>query len=234
MDGMEQTFRTAAIGGFNRQDVLNYIETSAKSSTEKLEGLKKENDALRKSGEEAASAAKAAGERADALEKENQRLTAELEEKSAALTEKAEALAKEKAESEAIAAELGELKAKTAKLESAAEAYAELKDRTGTIELEAHQRAMLIEHAAEENAQRVRAETEQLVYKMQAGYARLRTDVDATIAHASGELGRINRTLDGVKSEFAEHDAAFQKLLENCREQEGRKPLEPLPLLEEG
>lgn len=234
MENTEQSFRTSAIGGFNRQDVLNYIEASAKSGAEKQEALKKENDSLRKSGEESANAAKSAAEKADALEAENRRLIAELEEKSSALSVTTEALGRERAEHENLSRELSELKPKLGKLESSATAYAELKDRTGTIELEAHQRAMLIEHAAEENARRVRTETEQLVYKMQAGYARLRTDVDATIAHASSELGRIEHTLDGVKSEFAEHEAAFQKLLESCRETEGCKPLEPLPLREEG
>ncbi|NCB63007.1 MAG: hypothetical protein EOM52_05245 [Clostridia bacterium] len=233
MEGMEQSFRTAAIGGFNRQDVLNYIEASAKSSAEKVESLKKEVEELRRTVEESATAAKEAEAKADALEKENRRLTAELGEESAALTSTSELLGREKAETEALSNELAALKPKVSRLESSAAAYAELKDRAGTIELEAHQRAMLIEHAAQENARKVRTEAEQLVYKMQAGYARLRTDVDATIAHASGELGRINRTLEGVKTEFAEHDAAFQKLLENCREQEGPKPLRPLPLSEE-
>lgn len=233
MEGIEQSFRTAAIGGFNRQDVLNYIEAFAKSGAEKVQSFQQEAEMLRKSVAEYADAAREAAEKADALEKENRRLSAELEEKSAGQTSALEELARERAEAEARSGELAELKARAAKLESSAAAYAELKDRAGTIELEAHQRAMLIEHAAQESAQKARAEAEQLVYKMQAGYARLRTDVDATIAHASGELGRISRTLEGVKSEFAEHDTAIQKLLESCREQEGSRPLQPLPLKED-
>ena len=35
MNPSESTFRTAVVGGFNRQDVLNYIEASARQSKER-------------------------------------------------------------------------------------------------------------------------------------------------------------------------------------------------------
>ena len=113
---------------------------------------------------------------------------------------------------------------------SGAKAYAELKDRTATIELEAHQRARAIESQAEEKAKKVRTAAEQILYKVQAGYGRLRGDVDATITHASGEMDRVDRALEQVRAEFAEHDAALERLLQSCRECTGCKAPEPLPL----
>ena len=125
---------------------------------------------------------------------------------------------------------LGALKDKAARWESGAKAYAELKDRTATIELEAHQRARAIESQAEEKAKKVRTAAEQILYKVQAGYGRLRGDVDATITHASGEMDRVDRALEQVRAEFAEHDAALERLLQSCRECTGCKAPEPLPL----
>ena len=128
---------------------------------------------------------------------------------------------------------LGALKDKAARWESGAKAYAELKDRTATIELEAHQRARAIEKEAEEKARRAREAAEQLLCRIRSGYERLRTDVDATITHASGELGRVDKALECVKAEFAEHDAALEQLLLSYQEESGgRKAPEPLPLEE--
>ena len=115
-------------------------------------------------------------------------------------------------------------------MEIGARAYEELKDRTATIELEAHQRARAIESQAEEKAKKVRTAAEQILYKVQAGYGRLRGDVDATITHASGEMDRVDRALEQVRAEFAEHDAALERLLQSCRECTGCKAPEPLPL----
>ena len=113
-----------------------------------------------------------------------------------------------------------------------ATAYAELKDRTATIELEAHQRARAIEKAAEERAKKLRVAAEQILYKVQSGYGRLRSDVDATIAHASGELGRADKALENVRQEFAEHDVELEKLLRSYREASAVKVPDPLPLEE--
>ena len=98
-------------------------------------------------------------------------------------------------------------------------------------QLEARQRARAIESAAEEKAKKLRTEAEQILYKVQAGYGRLRGDVDATITHASGELGRVDKALEQVRSEFAEHDASLERLLQSCREATRRVP-EPVPLKE--
>ena len=127
--------------------------------------------------------------------------------------------------------ELEGYKERCAKWEGGAKAYDDLKDRTATIELEARQRARAIESAAEEKAKKLRTEAEQILYKVQAGYGRLRGDVDATITHASGELGRVDKALEQVRSEFAEHDASLERLLQSCREATRRVP-EPVPLKE--
>ena len=77
---------------------------------------------------------------------------------------------------------------------------------------------------AEERAARVRAAAERLLDRVQAGYARLRGDVDATISHAGGEIGRVEKALEQGRNEFAEHDRALEALLETCREGTAQDP----------
>ena len=44
-------FRNAALGGFHKQDVLDYIEASGREHAQRLEGLEKERDEARAEGE---------------------------------------------------------------------------------------------------------------------------------------------------------------------------------------
>ena len=164
------------------------------------------------------------------LKRDLERLQKTEAEKSASLESAQSDLEQVRRELAELREALGALKDKAARWESGAKAYAELKDRTATIELEAHQRARAIESQAEEKAKKVRTAAEQILYKVQAGYGRLRGDVDATITHASGEMDRVDRALEQVRAEFAEHDAALERLLQSCRECTGCKAPEPLPL----
>ena len=230
MDPTVNTFRTAVVGGFNRQDVLNYIESTARESRDRAAALQKELDGVRKEKEAAEQDRAALQKQVAALQKEAEGLRRTVAEKSAALDTAQTALVREQADAATLREELGALKARSGQWESGARAYDELKDRTATIELEARQRARAIEHDAEEKAKKVRTAAEQILYKVQAGYGRLRGDVDATISHASGELGRVDKALEQVRAEFAEHDAALEKLLRSCRECASHKAPEPLPL----
>lgn len=230
MDHAGTSFRGAVVGGFNRQDVLNYIESSARETGARLTLLQKEMEKNRLAKETQAQELSVFKERAESLQQELEALRKDYEASSAALSEAREELDREKEEHSLLAKEFSLLKEKAARWETGASAYAELKDRTATIELEAHQRAQTIESQAEEKAQRIRTAAEQILHRVQAGYGRLRGDLDATIAHASGEMGRVDKALDQVRAEFVEHDAALEKLLRSCRDCASPQAPDPLPL----
>ena len=78
MNAAENQFRTAAFGGFQKQDVLTYIETTAREHAEKVEALEKELTQLRQGREELEKRAAESEERAAALTADNQRLETEL------------------------------------------------------------------------------------------------------------------------------------------------------------
>ncbi len=229
----EYSFRSAAFGGFHRQDVLNYIESYAKEQREKTAALQKQQEEAAQASQSAQKAAQEAQKLVDGLEKELNQVKQTLCKKTGELDAAQTALTQERAELSGLREELGDLRGQVSRMEVGARAYDELKDRTATIELEAHQRAYAIEREAEERARKTREAAEQLLCRIRSGYERLRTDVDATIAHASGELGRVDKALACVKAEFAEHDVALEELLRSYQEFGGPKAPEPLPLEDE-
>lgn len=231
MNPSDNTFRTAVVGGFNRQDVLNYIEASTRQFKERLAELRREADTARKDEEAAQKENQALKEQTAALERELEELRGLLTGTTAGRDTAQTALAKLQEEADGMRKELTILRQKCSQWEQGAQAYADLKDRTATIELEARRRAQAIEEQAAQRAQLVHAETEQLLSQVQAGYARLREDVGATLSHASGELGRVDKALSQVLTEFSEHDAALERLLASCRKTPAKKEVpDPLPL----
>ena len=207
---MEQQFRSAMMGGFNKQDVLTYIEHSVRSHTEEMNQLREELERVRQEGEDALSQArkegKAALERAEAAEAKVAELApraAQMEKSTAELEAKRSALA-------AAERELKELRARVAELTPRAEAYEAVKDKAAGIELEAHQRAKVVMDEAKRNAENIRLQTEQWMTKVRGSYDRLRADLELTMCHNTQELERSARALAAIKQEFGDHAAAIQ------------------------
>lgn len=197
-----QQFRSA-MGGFNRQDVLTYIDAAAKAHAQDMEQLRAELEQVRGQAQEFQT-------RAETAEKQVTELApraAQMEKATAELEAKRSALA-------AAERELKELRARVAMLEPKAEAYEAVKDKTAGIELEAHQRAKQVMDEAQSRAATVRSQTEQWLIKVKGSYERLRTDVEATVNHTAGELERAGKALSQVNREFRDHDAAMQAVTE--------------------
>lgn len=207
---MEQQFRSAVMGGFNRQDVLTYIENSVKAHTEEMDQLREELERVRQAGEDALAQAqketKAALERAEAAESRVAELApraAQMEKSTAELEAKRSALA-------AAERELKELRGKVAELAPKAEAYEAVKDKAAGIELEAHQRAKVVVDEAKRSAENVRLQTEQWMIKVRGSYERLRGELETTMKHNAEEMERSAKALSAIGQEFQDHDAAIQ------------------------
>lgn len=215
MSATDQSFRGAAFGGFNRQDVMRYIETSSKEHSAKLSQLKIALETEQKAREDLETQMASAGIREDDsagraqraeqhLAETNSKLnaaTAELEEKTARLT--------------AAERELADLRERVERFEPEAIAYEGLKDRCATIELEAHQRAQTIVDESVAAAEATRAQLTAWVEKVHGSYGRLCQDVAATLNHADSELIRAQHSLDGISDEFAGHDAALEDIVKS-------------------
>ena len=119
---MDASFKTCLFGGFDREDVVNFIEKTAAENQEQLETLRSELDALRTQRDEAA----AENEALRGLTEED----AQLREENARLREQ---LAQAQASAEALRQEAEALRGPAAE-------YQSLKEHVADIEISAHRR----------------------------------------------------------------------------------------------
>ena len=186
---MDNQFRNAAFGGFNRQDVIEYLEKTAAAHAEelaRLEDAEQERDELRSqlaaAREELAQTAVSCQTALSASQDQAQRLT-ELEQENARLRQR------------------------LAQAEQDAAAYAALKERTAGMELDAHRRAQAIVDQARAEGQQQRRGVEQWLERLRGEYGEVCAQVNATMANATLELDRarvglerVTQSLDSKKS----------------------------------
>lgn len=203
MSEKEARFRSAAVGGFNRQDVLNYItESTAQSQAEKAQ-LEEQLRELRRQLEDS----RAEQSRTGALEEQCQRL----QEENQAL----------KAQSEADKQELDRLREELASQQPQLEAYSAIRSQMADIELDARGRSHTIVTAAQAQVAQIYGQANDQLEKARRAYGVVRTDLEATVAHIQGELCRMGdnlRQLSGVMDSCGEQLSALELEQEESHE----------------
>ena len=154
-----QKFRSA-LGGFNRQDVQQYIEQTAAVHRQDLEALQQRLDQVE--------------DRAAQLEAA---LSGAENAKSGAAAEEAKA----RACLEESTRTLARLQTQVGKLEPMADSYVQLKDRVATVELDAHRKAQDTVSQAQAEAERIRTETRSWLEGVLAQYGMLRQGMDGLL-----------------------------------------------------
>lgn len=230
---MDHLFRNSAFGGFNRQDVLTYLENSAKEAAQQKEALQQE---LEKAGEAAAKLESELAElrgQLSRLEREHAEQQAKLEQSEAALTAANARCGDKSSELERARAELKQLRGQLEEMAPDAQAYREIKERTAGIELEAHRRAQAIEEKAQADAAQLRRRMEQWMQRVSREYDGLRSEVEATVAHAADQLAKAGRTLEQVNTVMGEQDMALESLEQAYANADPEKVAAPMPIPEE-
>ena len=215
-------FRTATFGGFQKQDVMNYLERSAKEHAEKLAALQKElaeEKLARAEGEDRAAAQEL---RLAALEEENRRLAGQL-------SDKEERLRQVEGEREDLRTLSDQLQDQLDKVLPAATAYEAVKDRTASIELEAHGRAQAIEREGRERAQRHQEQVKDWFAKTRQAYDRLRTDLSAATAQLTQELDRAGQGIRDLTAGLTDRDAALDAIQAQIEALDSAAPPQPHP-----
>lgn len=197
----EQTgqFRSAAFGGFHRQDVLDYLEKLTKEKQEISAQLEKETEAriqAETSLAKAEEAVKGAKEAQETMNGELEYFRNELEARSAALT---------KAEDE-----IKVLRSQVETYRPGAEAWEHIKDQAGTIEVSAHERAQVTIQDAREQVSNIQAEGSKWVMDLRAESDRLQTELKTCIQDAEKQLDaakeafrNAERSMTGYQSSLA-------------------------------
>lgn len=119
---MSTNFKTCLFGGFDREDVISYIEQSSRENRERIDELTSSNETLSRQNEE--------------LSRQNE----ELREKAEKYTSVAETLAALQARTSELVKRAEELAAENETLRVQANEYQSLKDHIAEIEISAHKR----------------------------------------------------------------------------------------------
>lgn len=197
------SFKSVAFGGFDKQDVVRYLEQASEKAAAVQRELEAENETLRK---EAADRA----EELDQLRAQVEELAGERDR----LREKLETEAAARADLEPLRAleqDVARLTAERDALKPDAEAYAQFRERLGSIECEARKRADDLEEEAA-------AQTRRTVGEFQDRYQRLVSAFESTAGHVNSELRKIEvmlsqlpRALDQTGAELNELAARLEK-----------------------
>ena len=204
------TFKSVAFGGFDKEDVVRYIEQSAREAAARQEELQKEADSLRKE--------------AEALRARVQELEEELRVQADSRDEAITRLERERSEREALEGarqEAEQLRAQIEKLQPEAEAYEQFRDRLGQIECEAHRRAAELEETTS-------AQLRRSVEQFRARYHEVAGALETACAHVTAELRNVDvrltqlpRAMDQTAAELKELSALLEK---TGRKEEKERP----------
>lgn len=216
-------FRTAAFGGFHKQDVLNYLERSARDHADKVAALQKELSEAREAGGSLEKSYAALQKGLTATEEENDRLAQELAQRE---TELAQALSR----AETAEAQLAALQAEVAGLREAAAAYETFKSRMASIELEAHGRAQAIEEEGRRKSRQAKEDLLRWFDELQGAYARMRSDVDTALGQTLRELEKAGQTMTGLSRSVSGQEETLKLLRSRLEDMERPQPPRPFSL----
>ena len=230
---MDHPFRSSMFGGFNRQDVLDYLESTAKTAAEQQQGLQLQLDEVRQTESDQTIELAARQGRIFRLEQENQQLLSQVEQLNLSLSALQAENSKNAAALTEARREVEELKAKVTALEPDAMAYSAVKERTAGVELEAHRRAQNIQAEAEQQAKQLRRQMEQWVARVEREYAALRSQVESTVAHAADQLSRAGESLDQVNALMNQQEVELEELVQAYASADPNKVEAPMPIPEQ-
>lgn len=224
---MENTFKSSVFGGFNRDDVIRYIEKTALESKQQIESLEQESDGLCRENAELRDALAAAERERDQLaesydtasgaqEALKKGLTAaqetitELRAQLEDTTQKAAFAQKEherlraaqKAEHER---EMKKLQEELAALRAQAEEYSRVKAHIADIELSARERADALDAATRAKLQAYIASCTSLCAQVLATLGSTCESVSSALRHADEAVSRLPgafTTLEGQLDEL--------------------------------
>lgn len=234
---MEHPFRSAAIGGFNKQDVLDFLEAQAKQTAQaqqelqgRLEESERQGESLRRELDEANRQLEAVRRALEEAGQTQEELAGQLERANEAASGSRQEASRLAGELEQARRERDEMRAQRDAVWPDAQAYIELKERTAGVELEAHRRAQAIQAKAEEDAQKARRQVEQWLKRMGREYDALCTQVETTVSHAASELEKAGAGLERLNELMSGQGTALEGVRRAYDETNLGRPEAPMPI----
>ena len=219
---MEHLFRSAAFNGFNRQDVMSYLEKITEQNTRELEEQRDHNQSLQMQLDEVNRKLDESNRGREQAEKQLEMLRSRLEQAEKELVTLREKEQNWDSQLDSLQEENLNLLAQVEKLEPDAQAYSAVKERTAGMELQAHRRAQDVEKQAQEYARKLRDEMGQWLVAVEQQYDALRHEVEDTVSHAADQLSRAGQSLEKVNQLMEEQNVEL-KLLTRSYQQDGNQ-----------
>lgn len=206
-------FRSAAIGGFHRQDVLDYLERITRENQEEKDAILAEKTSMESAlDEEKAALARAENrlllmeQRAEDASAGRKDLEEEIVRLKDQLAEKEEVLAQATAEAESLRKTIGEL-------EPRAESWQRIKNTAGDIEVAAHERAQITIQEAQVKAAEIRAEAVRWVLDIQNRCDKLQQDLRSSVLAAEKELDSVRASFSLAETDMEGFQSALSELV---------------------
>lgn len=191
------SFKSVAFGGFDKQDVVKYLEQASEKAAAAQRELEAENETLRKEAADRSEELDRLRTQVEALSEERDRLQGQL---------KTEAAARADLEPlRALEQDVARLTAERDALKPDAERYARFRERLGAIECEARDRADDLEEEAA-------AQTRRTLEEFRGRYQRLMSDFEAVSGHVNSELRKIEVTLSQLPRALDQTGAELNEL----------------------
>lgn len=208
MDPVIRKFR-GALNGFNRRDVLQYIEQLSSAHRRELNEMQKELSRIE--GERKVLENTLAGleDEKGTVAAEEARVRASLEESTATLSRLRGELSETETQLVAARSDLERYQREVSELAPMARNYEELKDRVATVELDAHRKAQATVDEARAQAAQLREETRQWLEGVLAQYGNVRGAMD--------ELFRSAQALSSLEDQIHMADEQAGRLAEQGR-----------------
>ncbi len=223
---VQKSFRNSVLGGFNRQDVMLYIEKTAREFKEEGDTLRQQIDLMRSQRDEFKL-------KNDEIKTENADLQTRLNEYETVAGNDKSRLAQLEAQLEtgktenrrlsdlydrseqslkSAHSELAALKERLMELENARSEFENTRKRIADIELDAYKRAEEIEKEAVRNSLAVRDTIKDVACKAIGKYGQVRTESESTAANVIRELECMRAWLLSFGNLFDGLDTVFERL----------------------
>ena len=173
MEQVVRKFRTS-LGGFNRRDVMSYIEEMYAAHSKQVDALEAELAETRNHRESLEGLKDEKG----SVAAEEAKVRASLEESTRTLSRVRGELSQAESKLAVARAELARLQEQVALLEPTAQKYEELKDRVATVELDAHRKAQATVDEAQAQVEAMKEGAQQWISGILGQYDQLRQAVD--------------------------------------------------------
>ncbi len=202
------TIKSVVFGGFDKQDVIQYIEKTAKESADAQHILEEENAELRDQVAELTKQNDLLRSQVEKLTADHKQLESELEQARGSNQE----LEPLKPQLDELRDEVARLSLEAEALRPDAETYARFRDKVGEIECESHKRAADLEEATAQQMLKTLNQFRASYQELMNAFETATSFVNAELRKVEVNLTQLPRAMDKTGTELNELAAMLEHI----------------------